>query len=213
MSIRVLIVDDHSVVRQGLRMFLGRCPEIEVVGEASDGSEAVQMARDLKPDVAVMDILMPVMDGLQATAAIRRELPGTEVVTLTSVLDDNTVVGAIKAGAIGYMLKSATAEELCNAVRDAASGQVRISPDVVARLVREVYAPGKPQQLTEREEEVLRLIGQGKSNKQIARELDLGENTARTHVHNVLRKLNLPSRTQAALYAVRTGMVTIEPQS
>lgn len=210
MSIRVLITDDHSVVRQGLRAFLGRDPEIEVVGEASNGQEAVSMARELKPDVVLMDMLMPIMDGLTATAAIRAELPDTEVVALTSVLEDSWIVGAIRAGAIGYLIKDANADTLCKAVRAASDGQVHLAPEVAVRLMREVRTPDKPEPLTDRETDVLRLLAKGHSNKDIARALSMGENTARTHVHNVLRKLNLPSRTQAALYALRSGLVTVD---
>src|SRR5438105_8104621 len=128
MTIRILIVDDHSVVRQGLRMFLGLDPELEVVGEAADGAEALRLARQFHPDVVVMDLLMPVMDGIAATAAIRRELPDTEVVALTSVLEDVSVVGAIRAGAIGYLLKDTQAEALCQAIKAAAAGQVQLTP-------------------------------------------------------------------------------------
>ncbi len=210
MSIRVLIVDDHSVVRQGLRMFLGLDPELEVIGEAADGAEALQKARELKPDVVLMDLLMPVMDGITATAAIRKELPDTEVVALTSVLEDASVVGAVKAGAIGYMLKDTQADELCRAIKAAALGQVQLSPKAAARLMREVRVPDSPETLTERETEVLRLLAHGQSNKEIASTLGIGEKTVKTHVSNILSKLSMQSRTQAALYAVRIGLVSPE---
>ncbi len=208
MTIRILIVDDHSVVRQGLRMFLGLDPELEVIGEAADGAEAVRMARQLKPDVVLMDMLMPVMDGITATTQIRKELPDTEVVALTSVLEDATVVGAVRAGAIGYLLKDTESDELRRAIKAAADGQVQLSPQAAARLMREVRAPESPEALTERETEVLRLLAQGKANKEIARELTIGEKTVKTHVSSILGKLNVPSRTQAALYAVRIGLVS-----
>ena len=165
------------------------------------------MARQLKPDVVLMDMLMPVLDGIAATSAIRRELPDTEVVALTSVLEDATVVGAVRAGAIGYLLKDTEADELRRAIKAAAAGQVQLSPQAAARLMREVRAPESPEALTEREIEVLRLLAQGQSNKEIARTLIIGEKTVKTHVSNILAKLGVPSRTQAALYAVRIGLV------
>ena len=210
MAIRILIVDDHSVVRQGLKMFLRLDPELEVVGEAADGAEALKLARELQPDVVLMDLLMPVMDGVSATAAIRREVPQTEVIALTSVLEDSSVFGAIRAGAIGYLLKDTEADELRRAIKAAAAGQVQLSPEAAMRLMREVRAPENPDELTERETEVLCLLARGLSNKGIARELTIGEKTVKTHVSNILSKLNVPSRTQAALYAVRTGLVTID---
>lgn len=210
MSIRILLVDDHSVVRQGLRMFLSLDAELEVVGEAADGVEAVELAHKLKPDVILMDLLMPRMDGIAATAVIRLELPDTEVIALTSVLEDEKVIGAIKAGAIGYLLKDTQANELCQAIKAAAAGQVQLSPQAAARLIREVRAPESPEPLTERETEVLRLLAQGQSNKEIAQTLIIGEKTVKTHVSNILAKLSVPSRTQAALFAVRTGLVSID---
>jgi DNA-binding NarL/FixJ family response regulator len=207
MTIRVLITDDHKVVRQGLRMVLELDPDLEVVGEASNGEEAVAMARRLEPDVVLMDLLMPVMGGIEATGEIRRELPDTEVVALTSVLEDASVAGAIRAGAIGYLLKNTEADELHRAIRAAAAGQVQLAPEAVARLMREVRTPDRPGPLTERETEVLKLLAQGKANKQIARELFISQKTVRSHVHSVLGKLNVSSRTQAALYAVRIGLV------
>jgi NarL family two-component system response regulator LiaR len=206
-TIRILLVDDHSVVRQGLRMFLALDPDFEVVGEAANGAEAVAAARTLKPDVVLMDLLMPVMDGIEATSIIRRELADTEVIALTSVLDDNSVVGAVKAGAIGYLLKDTEADELVRAVKAAAAGQVQLSPRAAALLVREMRTPEAPPPLTERENEVLRLLAQGHANKEIARALAIGEKTVKTHVSHILSKLGVPSRTQAALYAVRLGLV------
>jgi len=209
MSIRILIADDHGIVRQGLRMYLGSDPEIEIIGEARDGAEALKLARQLHPDVVLMDLLMPVMDGIAATSAIRRELPDTEVVALTSVLEDDAVVEAIRAGAIGYLLKDTEAHELRRAIKAAAAGQVQLSPQAAARLMREVRAPEKIKAaLTERETEVLRLLAQGLSNKEIARSLNVGEQTVKTHVSHILEKLAVPSRTQAALYAMRTGLAS-----
>lgn len=208
MAIRILIADDHSVVRQGLRMFLGLDPGLEIVAEAADGAEAVRLARELSPDVVLMDLLMPVMDGITATKAIRAELADTEVLALTSVLEDASVVGAVRAGAIGYLLKDTEADELVRAIRAAAAGQVQLSPEAATRLMREVRAPDSPETLTERETEVLRLVAKGMGNKQIARVLQVGEKTVKTHVSNILAKLGVRSRTQAALYAVRIGLVS-----
>jgi NarL family two-component system response regulator LiaR len=210
MAIRVLITDDHGVVRQGLRMFLSLDPDIQVVGEAQDGQEALAMARELKPDVVLMDLLMPVMDGLESTKTIRTELPEVEVIALTSVLEGASVTGAVRAGAIGYLLKDTDAEELHRAIRGAAEGRVQLAPEAAARLMREVRAPENPEALTDRETEVLRLLARGKANKQIASELFVEEKTVKAHVSSILRKLGVHSRTQAALHAVRTGLVSAE---
>src|SRR5256712_5760087 len=208
MVTRILIADDHSVVRQGLRMFLALDPDLEVVAEATDGAEALRQARELKPDVVLMDLLMPVMDGIAATAAIRRELPDTEVLALTSVLEDASVVGAVRAGAIGYLLKDTQAEALCQAIKAAAAGQVQLMPKAAARLMQAISAPESPEALTERETEVLRLLSQGQSNKQIAHSLHNTEKTIKTHVSRILSKLGVQSRTQATLYAIRIGLVS-----
>jgi DNA-binding NarL/FixJ family response regulator len=210
MAIRILIVDDHSVVRKGLRTFLGLDPDFEIIGEASDGQEAVQLANELKPDVVLMDLLMPRMDGITAIGHIRRDLPDTEVIALTSVLEDVKVVGAVRAGAIGYLLKDTEADELCRAIKAAAAGQVQLSPQAAATLMREVRAPESPEPLSERETDVLRLLAQGNSNKESASTLVLSEKTVKTHVSNILGKLSVPSRTQAALYAVRIGLVSAD---
>jgi NarL family two-component system response regulator LiaR len=210
MGIRILIVDDHGVVRQGLRMYLALDPELEVVGEAANGVEALRRTHELEPDVVLMDLLMPVMDGIAATEAIRRELPEVEVIALTSVLEDSAVFGAMRAGAIGYLLKDTQADELCRAIKAAAAGQVQLSPSVAARLLREVPAPQQPESLTERETEVLRQLALGKSNKDIAAALVIAEKTARTHVSSILAKLGVTSRTQAALHAVRSGLVSLD---
>jgi NarL family two-component system response regulator LiaR len=210
MPVRILIADDHSVVRQGLKMFLTLDPELEVVGEAENGRDALAMAHKLQPDVVLMDMLMPVMDGLTATERMRQEVPDTEVIALTSVLDDGTVVGAVKAGAIGYLLKDTEADELCRAIKAAAAGQVQLSPQAAARLVREVRTPEvAPTTLTDRETDVLRLLAGGKANKEIAAELMIGEKTVKTHVSSILNKLGVQSRTQAALYAAQSGLVSL----
>ncbi len=208
MTVRVLIADDHSVVRQGLHMFLEADAELEIVGEARDGAEAVRLARQHRPDVVLMDLLMPIMSGTAATAMIRSELPDTEVVALTSVLEDASVVEAVRAGAIGYLLKDTEADELRRAIKAAAAGQVQLSPQAAARLIREVVTPERRQSFTERETDVLRLLAQGQSNKEIARSLSIGEQTVKTHVAHILSKLDMTSRTQAALYAIHIGLTS-----
>ena len=210
MPIRIVIADDHAVVRQGLKMFLQDDGDFEVIAEAQNGSEALALAKQLKPDVVLMDLLMPVMDGITAIGHIRREVPDTEVIALTSVLEDASVVGAVRAGAIGYLLKDTQAEELTRAIKAAANGQVQLSPQAAARLVREVRAPESPETLTERETDVLRLLAQGKANKEIAAALFIGENTVKTHVSSILVKLGVQSRMQAALYARQIGLGPVD---
>lgn len=208
MAIRVLLVDDHSVVCEGLRMFLGRDPELAVVGEASNGAEAIELARRLRPDVVLMDLLMPVLNGIEATAIIRKELPETEVIALTSVLESDSVVGAVKAGAIGYLLKDTQAPELRRSIKAAAAGQIQLSPQASAYLMREIQAEATTEPLTERETEVLRFLAQGHSNKEIANQLHIVEDTVKTHIRHILAKLGVRSRTQAVLYALRLGLVS-----
>lgn len=209
MSIRVLIVDDHHVVRAGLCLFLRRDPELEIVGEASDGLKAIELVRKLHPDVVVMDVLLPHMDGIDATAVIRRELPETEVVILTSFMEGDLVVRAIRAGAISYMLKNARSGELRKAIKAAAAGQMHLSSQASAYLLDGLqlsepsYTP-----LSERETDVMRLLAQGQSNRAIAESLHLDENTVKTHVRHILSKLKVQSRTQAVLVAIRLGLVS-----
>jgi NarL family two-component system response regulator LiaR len=209
--ITVLIVDDHSVVRQGLRTFLASEAGIEVVGEAADGAEAVEKARDLVPDVVLMDIVMPDLNGIAATRQIAELSPTTRVLVLTSFGEDDKVFPALKAGATGYLLKDATAEQLVRAIRSVASGVISLDPDVASRVLDEFSAPdsGLPSAttLTNREEEVLGLIGRGLSNQEIALQLSISVKTVKTHVSNVLSKLHLMDRTQAAIYAVRQGFL------
>ena len=204
--IRVLLVDDHAVVRMGLRAFFDLLPDIDVVGEAADGSEGVAMARRLTPDVVLMDLLMPNMDGITAIGRIKAELPETEIVTMTSFIEEEKVTAALEAGASGYVLKDAEAEEVAQAIRAAYAGEVHLDPQVARLLAKRIRtrrddAPAH-EPLTEREREVLSLVAKGHSNKEIAALLDITERTARTHVSNILGKLDLASRTQAALWAI-----------
>ena len=207
---RIVVCDDHPLFRSAISHTLEAQPGIEVVAEAADGQEALELCRRLRPELVLMDLVMPVMDGIEATSAIRKELPETEVVALTSVLEDASVSGAVKAGAIGYLLKTTEADELCEAIKAAAEGKVQLAPEAAERLMREVRAPESPEALTRRETEVLKLLARGQANKQIARELYIGEKTVKTHVSNILMKLGVRSRTQAALYAARTGLVSAE---
>ncbi len=206
--VKVLIVDDHAVVRHGLHTFLRLDHEINVLGEAADGEEALELARRLRPDVVLMDLVMPGLGGVAATKSIRRELPDVQVLALTSVLENGIVVEAIRAGAIGYLLKSVDPDELRGAIKAAAAGQVQLSPEVAARLVREIRAPSGPEVLTKREVDVLIRIARGRSNKEIAAELRIGPQTVKGHISHILGKLRVHSRTQAALHAVRVGLVS-----
>lgn len=212
--IRVLLVDDHTVVRQGLKVFFDLQDDIEVVGEASDGAQAVASARRLTPDVILMDLIMPGMDGLTAIGHIKREHPEIEIVAVTSFIEEEKVTAALEAGATGYLLKDAEAEEVAAAVRAAHAGEMHLDPAaarmLAQRLRQKRTAKDPVEPLTERERDVLRLLGQGMSNKDIAAALFITEGTARTYVSNILGKLELTSRTQAALYAVEHKLA--EPQ-
>ncbi|GAA5533273.1 response regulator transcription factor [Deinococcus aluminii] len=208
--VRVLLVDDHAVVRQGLRLFLGLDPQIEVVGEAANGEEALAEAERLNPDVVVMDLMMPVMDGIQATRLLRRAHPDMEIIALTSTLEEHKVNGAIEAGAISYMLKDASSDTLADAIHAAARGEVRLHPEAARRLVRDFRTPDMRETLTPKEVIVLQLIARGCSNRDIARDQGVTEATVKTHVSRLLGKLGLESRTQAALYALRHGLATLE---
>jgi DNA-binding NarL/FixJ family response regulator len=203
----VLIVDDHSVVREGLRTFLELQDGIEVAGEAADGEEAVREAERLRPDVVLMDLVMPRLDGVAAMRELRERAPATRVVVLTSFLDDDRLLPAIRAGAAGYLLKNVQPRVLARAVRLAAQGEALIDPVVAARLVDSLVEDRGDQkpELTPREQEVLDLIGRGFANKRIALELGIAEKTVKTHVGHVLAKLGVSDRTQAALYAARIG--------
>jgi DNA-binding NarL/FixJ family response regulator len=212
--IRVLVADDHRVVRQGLRTFLATTEDIRVVGEASDGNETLTRLHGLHesgeaPDVVLMDLLMSPMDGIEATRQIRACYPDVQVVALTSFVEEEKAHAALDAGASGFLLKDADADEVAAAIRAAHRGEVHLDPAMAGRLIRALRAPSTPPPgsgLTEREREVLRLVAVGKSNKDIAAELCISERTARTHVSSILTKLDMTSRTQAALWAVREGL-------
>jgi NarL family two-component system response regulator LiaR len=208
--IRILIVDDHAVVREGLRTFLELQDGLQVVGEAADGEQAIVEAEALAPDVILMDLVMPRLDGVGAMRELRIRAPAARVIVLTSFLDDERLLPAIRAGAAGYLLKDVEPSELARAVRAARDGDAILDPTVAARVVQafaDGSAPTAPLRLTRREHEVLKLIAQGRSNKRIAYELEISEKTVKTHVGHLLAKLGVADRTQAALLAVREGLV------
>ena len=205
--ISVVIADDHPFVRHGLRTYLETLEDMDVAGEATNGVEAVELVERLLPDVVLMDLVMPELDGVGAIRRIQEVAPSTRVIALTSFVDDEKVFPAIKAGAAGYLLKDVRPADLADAVRKASRGEALLAPSVAARLMQEVSGERPaPAGLTERELEVLRLIARGMSNRQIAKELVVSEKTVKTHVSNILAKLHLADRTQAALYAVREGL-------
>jgi DNA-binding NarL/FixJ family response regulator len=208
--IRVLLVDDHAVVRRGLRGFLELLDDVDVVGEADNGREGVEAATRLTPDVVLMDLVMPELDGIGAITAIKGVLPETEIVALTSFIEEEKVTAALEAGASGYLLKDAEADDVAAAIRAAYHGEVHLDPAVARLLTQRMRARKEPEPvepLTEREKEVLGLVGKGLANKEIAYRLGITERTARTHVSNILGKLGLASRTQAALWAVENKLI------
>jgi NarL family two-component system response regulator LiaR len=209
-KISVIIVDDHAIVRQGLRTYLELQPDIDVVGEASNGHEAVTLTRDALPDIVLMDLVMPQSDGVEATRAITALSPSTRVIVLTSFSEDEKVFASIKAGAQGYLMKDVLPNELVRAIRTVHRGEAQLDPEIARKLMQEFTNPQPTtpkHDLTERELEVLRLIAQGKSNKDISDDLVLSEKTVKTHVSNILQKLHLSDRTQAAVYALRQKIV------
>jgi two-component system, NarL family, response regulator LiaR len=212
--IRILITDDHVVVRRGTQALLATEPEIEVVGEAKNGEEAVAKALQLQPDVILMDLEMPIMDGIEAIRRITASRPEARVLVLTSFATDDKVFPAIKAGALGYLLKDSSPDELIRAIRQVHRGESSLHPTIARKLLQEMSRPSqKPpteDPLTDREVEVLKLVAQGRSNQEIADELVISEATVRTHVSNILGKLHLASRTQAALYALKEGLASLD---
>jgi DNA-binding NarL/FixJ family response regulator len=217
--IRVLVADDHAVVRKGIAAVLSTEPGMEVVGEAAEGAEAVEAARQLQPDVVLIDLVMPNMSGIEALRLILAEQPRARVLVLTSFATDDQVLPAIKAGALGYLLKDSGPEELVRAIRQVHRGESSLHPRVARQLLEHVARPAEAAPsdalagLTNREVEVLRLVARGLSNQQIAAELVLSEATVRVHVSNILSKLQVESRTQAALYALRQGLASLSDET
>jgi NarL family two-component system response regulator LiaR len=210
--IRVILVDDHHMVRMGLKAYLSTLPDIQVVGEAGTGEEAVRLAAELSPDVILMDLLMPGMDGVEATRQVKQISPSTQVIVLTSYHEDEHIFPAIRAGALSYVLKDIDPDDLANAIRRANAGEAVINPRVAARVVKELHSRREEavnpfSELTNREMDVLRQIAAGKSNKEIASALVISEKTVKTHITNILSKLHLSDRTQAAVFAWHEGIV------
>ncbi len=213
-KIRVLIADDHSIVRKGIRALFATEHDIDVIGEVGDGAEAVSQAQALQPDVILMDLVMPKLDGIEATRQITAAHPHVRILVLTSFAADDKVFPAIKAGALGYLLKDSSPEELVQAIHQVHRGEPSLEPSIARKVLTEMSGPPKKpltvDPLTEREMEILRLIAQGCNNKEIAEKLVIAEMTVRTHVSNILSKLHLASRTQAALYALKEGLASLD---
>ncbi len=214
-TIRILIADDHGIVRKGIKALLATEKDMQVVGEAENGAEAVEKAASLSPDVVLMDLVMPEMDGIEATRRITAAQQGTKILVLTSFAADDKVFPAVKAGALGYLLKDSTPEQLLEAIRQVHRGEPSLEPSIARKVLQELSHAGEAgrqttEPLTERELDVLRLIAQGMSNKEIAAKIFVAEWTVRSHVSNILGKLHLASRTQAALYALRSGIASLD---
>ncbi|HEX6553607.1 MAG TPA: response regulator transcription factor [Ktedonobacteraceae bacterium] len=207
MAVSVLIVDDHPIFREGLRRVLERDPAFLVVGEAETATEAIRQAHSLRPDVVLMDVHLPDLDGISATAILHRDLPETEVLVLTAVLNPTSASLAMQAGASGYLFKDTRASEIRTAIKDAAEGRLALSPQVTALLINQIQPSGHFEPLTEREREVLHLLAQGSSNKEIMQALHITGATVKAHVRHILSKLDVQSRTQAILVAMRLGLV------
>jgi DNA-binding NarL/FixJ family response regulator len=214
-KIRVLVVDDHAIVRQGLRTFIELQGDMEIVGEGTNGIEAVELARSTQPDIILLDLVMPEMDGVQATSRIIEHSPNSRIIILTSFSEEDQVIPAIRAGAHGYLLKDIAPNELVQAVRDAFEGKVQLHPEIARKLMTVIAAEESssnraatdtPEGLTEREHEVLTLISEGLNNREIAEKLFISEKTVKTHVSSILGKLGVADRTQAAIYALRYGL-------
>jgi two-component system, NarL family, response regulator LiaR len=212
-KIRILIADDHAIVREGLRALLATEPDLELVAEATDGVQAVTKARALKPDVVLLDLMMPRMDGVEAITEIKKDWGEARIIVLTSFSDDEKVFSAIRAGALGYLLKDSSPQDLLHAIHTVANGEGFLSPTIASKVMREINQPPKlpptKDPLTERENEILQLVAQGLTNDQIAEKLVVSERTVRTHVSNILAKLQLANRTQAALYALKEGLASL----
>jgi len=212
--IRVLVVDDHAIVRKGVKALLAEIEEIEVVGEAGNGQEAIEQAETLQPDVILMDLVMPEMDGIEAIAQITSKQPETHILALTSFSTDDKIFPAIKSGAIGYLLKDSDPQDLVIAIQKVYRGEPSLHPIIAQKVLQELSLPSDrpptPDPLTEREEEVLRLVAQGLNNQEIADQLVVAEVTVRTHVSHILSKLHLANRVQATLYALRAGYASLD---
>ena len=214
--IRILIADDHAVVRYGLQALLTSEPSLEVIGEAADGVSAVAQAQALQPDVLLLDLRMPGKEGVQVIEEVKQSAPGVRILVLTSFVDDEHLFPALRAGASGYLLKESSPTELIQGIRDVAAGKSPLDPVIARRVLQELTQPPAPpaaEALTDRETEVLGLVAQGRSNKSIAAELHLSERTVRSHVSSILAKLHLSSRTEAALYALRTGLARLDERT
>jgi NarL family two-component system response regulator LiaR len=213
-TIRILVADDHAIIRKGIRAMVEIVPDLELVGEASNGREAVIGARELQPDVILMDLVMPEMDGIEAIRRIKAHQPEARILVLTTFAGEDKIFPAIKAGALGYHLKDSGPEDLMQAIRQVYRGESSLHPLIARRVLQELSRPAQqpptPDPLTPREVEVLRLVAQGMDNREIADELVISETTVRTHVSNILGKLHLASRTQAALYALREGLASLD---
>ncbi|MGD9046892.1 MAG: response regulator transcription factor [Anaerolineae bacterium] len=213
-EIRILIADDHAIVRKGLRAVLRNVPDIQVVGEAATGWEAISEAESLQPDVVLMDLVMPELDGIEAILRINAAQPEARILVLTSYAGEDKIFPAIKAGALGYQLKDSSPDELVDAIRQVHAGESSLHPVIARKVLQELSRPSDrpptPDPLTPRELEVLRLVAQGRDNREIAEVLVISDTTVRTHVSNILNKLHLASRTQAALYALREGLASLD---
>ena len=214
--IRILIADDHAIVREGLRTLIAVKPGLELVGEASDGEEAAMLAKSLQPDIILLDMVMPRKDGLAAIEDIKQDNPNARILVLTSFDDDDRVFAAIKAGALGYLLKDSSPQQLVQAIHDVYQGRSSLHPTIALKVIRELNQPSSlpltEEPLTEREMETLRFIAQGLTNQEIAEKLTISERTVGKHVSNILEKLHLANRTQAALYALRRGLASLDPE-
>jgi NarL family two-component system response regulator LiaR len=212
--IRVLIVDDHAIVRKGVQALLAEIEQIEVIGEAADGGEAIEKTETLQPDVILMDLVMPEMDGIEAISHITSKQPDARILALTSYSTDDKIFPAIKSGAIGYLLKDSDPQDLVRAIQQVHRGEPSLHPKIARKVLHELSLPSDrpptPDPLTEREEEVLRLVAKGLSNQEIAEQLVVAEVTVRTHVSHILSKLHLANRVQAALYALREGYASLD---
>ena len=215
-SIKIVIADDHQLVRHGFEALLKVKEGVEIIGQARNGEEAVKLAKSLEPDIILMDLSMPIMNGIEATREIKRENPEARILIITSFAEDENIFQAIKAGALGYLLKDSSPQDLMQAIHDVCQGKMSLHPNIATKLVEELNRPPAgnltEEPLTERELEVLNLVAKGQSNQEIANKLVVSERTVGTHVSNILAKLHLANRTQAALYALRKGITDLNPE-